>query len=116
MASRAREYLLWNIWRSVYPLRYLVLQTRSYAMSLVIDARNYAVSEILRDGTPVTIRAIRREDSNRILTAFNHLDRESVYTRFFTYKKGLTDSELNNLADVNFDHVVALVVTTGTEG
>ena len=78
----------------------------------MIDARNYTASETLRDGTPVTIRAIRREDSNRILTAFNHLDRESVYTRFFTYKKGLTDSELNNLADVNFDHVVALVVTT----
>ena len=80
----------------------------------MIDARKYTASEILRDGTPVTIRAICREDSNRILTAFNHLDRESVYTRFFTYKKGLADAELKNLTDVNFDHVMALVVMTRT--
>jgi hypothetical protein len=81
-------------------------------MSLVIDARNYTASEILRDGTPVTVRAIRREDSNRILAAFDRLDRESVYTRFFSYKKELADAELKNLADVDFDHVVALVVAT----
>jgi len=80
----------------------------------VIDARNYTASESLRDGTPVTIRAIRREDSNRILAAFDRLDRESVYTRFFTYKKGLADAELKNLTDVDFDHVIALVVTTRT--
>jgi hypothetical protein len=55
----------------------------------VIDVRNYTALETLRDGTPVTIRAIQRGDSDRILAAFNHLDRESVYTRFFTYKKGL---------------------------
>jgi len=78
----------------------------------VINARNYTASETLRDGTPVTIRAIRREDSNRLLAAFDHLDRETVYTRFFTYKKGLADAVLKNLTDVNFDHVVALVVTT----
>jgi GNAT superfamily N-acetyltransferase len=79
-----------------------------------MDARNYTASEILRDGTPVTVRAIRHDDSNRILTAFDRLDRESVYTRFFTYKKGLADAELRNLADVDIDHVTALVVTTPT--
>jgi RimJ/RimL family protein N-acetyltransferase len=79
-----------------------------------MDARNYTASETLRDGTPVTVRAIRRDDSNRILTAFDRLDRESVYTRFFTYKKGLADAELRNLTDVNFDHVSALVVMTRT--
>jgi hypothetical protein len=84
-------------------------------MSPVIDVRNYTALETLRDGTPVTIRAIQRGDSDRILAAFNHLDRESVYTRFFTYKKGLTDAELTDLTDVNFDHVVALVVTKQTE-
>jgi RimJ/RimL family protein N-acetyltransferase len=80
----------------------------------VIDARKYTAAETLRDRTPVTIRAIRRDDRNRILAAFDCLDRESVYTRFFTYKKGLADAELKNLADVDFDHVTALVVTTPT--
>jgi RimJ/RimL family protein N-acetyltransferase len=77
----------------------------------MLDVRNYTASEILRDGTPVTVRAIRRDDSGRILAAFDRLDRESVYTRFFTYKKDLTDAEFRNLTDVDFDHVVALVVT-----
>ena len=84
-------------------------------MSLVIEVRNYTELETLRDGTPVTIRAIQGGDSGSILAAFNRLDRESVYTRFFTYKKGLTDAELKSLTDVNFDHVVALVVTKRTE-
>ena len=77
----------------------------------MIDARNYAASETLRDGTPVTVRAIRRGDCSGILAAFERLDRESVYTRFFTYKKELSDADLRGLTDVDFDHVVALVVT-----
>jgi len=77
----------------------------------VIDARNYIASETLRDGTPVTVRAIRRDDGSGILAAFDRLDRESVYTRFFTYKKELSDADLKGLTDVDFDHVVALVVT-----
>jgi RimJ/RimL family protein N-acetyltransferase len=77
----------------------------------VIDARNYTASETLRDGAPVTVRAIRRDDGSGILAAFDRLDRESVYTRFFTYKKELSDADLNGLTDVDFDHVVALVVT-----
>ena len=80
----------------------------------MIDARNYTASETLRDGSCVAIRAIHRDDSNRILAAFERLDRESVYTRFFTFKKGLPKSELRSLAEVDFDHVVALVVTTRT--
>jgi RimJ/RimL family protein N-acetyltransferase len=78
----------------------------------VIDARNYTASEALRNGTPVTVRAIRRDDGSGILAAFDRLDHESVYTRFFTYKKELSDADLKGLTDVNFDHVVALVVTT----
>lgn len=77
----------------------------------MIDARNYTASETLRDGAPVTVRAIRRDDGSGILAAFDRLDRESVYTRFFTYKKELSDADLKGLTDVDFDHVVALVVT-----
>jgi RimJ/RimL family protein N-acetyltransferase len=78
----------------------------------VIDARSYTASEALRDGTLVTVRAIRRDDGSGILAAFDRLDRESVYTRFFTYKKQLSDADLRGLTDVDFDHVVALVATT----
>ena len=74
--------------------------------------RNYIVADILKDGTVVTIRSIRRDDRVRILEAFTNLERESIFTRFFTYKKELTQAELKQLTDVDFDRVVALVVTT----
>ena len=80
------------------------------------NPRNYIVTDTLKDGTTVTIRAIRSNDSGKILEAFTNLDRESIYTRFFTYKRHLTETELRQLTDVDFDHVVALVVTTRTNG
>jgi RimJ/RimL family protein N-acetyltransferase len=81
----------------------------------MIDARNYIAAEKLKDGTSVVIRAIRDDDRTGVLAAFKNLKRESVYTRFFTYKKGLTDEELRQISYVDFDRVVALVVTTSIE-
>ena len=81
-----------------------------------MDPQNYTASETLKDGTPVTIRAIRHDDGNTILNAFKNLDRESVYRRFFSPKKDLTDAELEQLTDVDFSQVVALVVTTQGRG
>ena len=78
----------------------------------MIDPRIYQATESLKDGTPVLVRAIRHDDKAAILAAFKSLDPESVYTRFFTYKKGLSDAELGQITDVDFDRVVALVVTT----
>ena len=43
------------------------------------------------------------------------LDRDSVYRRFFSPKKGLTAAELKQLTDVDFSQLVALVVTTQRE-
>jgi GNAT superfamily N-acetyltransferase len=79
-----------------------------------VDARHYLAGEILKDGTAIAIRAIRPDDSGRLLEAFAHLDRQSIYTRFFSHKAGLTDAELKQYTDVDFDRVVALVATTGT--
>ena len=36
----------------------------------------------------------------------------SVYTRFFTFKKSLTDADLRQLTEVDHEHVVALLATT----
>jgi GNAT superfamily N-acetyltransferase len=80
---------------------------------VVIDARSYQASETLKDGTPVSVRAIRHDDWSAVLAAFNELDPEAVYTRFFAYKKTLTDDDLRRTTDVDFDRVVALVVTMG---
>ena len=82
--------------------------------SETMDPRHYVARETLKDGTLVTIRAIRLDDADALLKAFNNLDRESVYRRFFSPKKELTDAELAQLTDVDFSRVVALLVTKET--
>ena len=42
----------------------------------MMDPQNYTASETLKDGTPVTIRAIRHDDADTVLDAFKNLDRE----------------------------------------
>jgi len=78
----------------------------------VIDELNYTAADELRDGTAVTIRTIRKNDRAGLLTAFEHLDQESVYTRFFTYKRELTEMDLHELTEVNPKRVVALSSAT----
>jgi RimJ/RimL family protein N-acetyltransferase len=80
-----------------------------------MDARNYAASETLKDGTAVTVRAIRPGDAGAILQAFRGLDRDSVYRRFFSPKKDLSPDELAQLTDVDFSRVAGLVITKATE-
>jgi RimJ/RimL family protein N-acetyltransferase len=80
----------------------------------VADPRDYLAHDVLKDGTEVTVRAIRREDAASVLETFKGLDREAVYRRFFSPKKELSDAELKQLTEVDFSQVVALVVTTRT--
>jgi GNAT superfamily N-acetyltransferase len=80
-----------------------------------MGAHSYSAGDKLKDGTTVTVRAICREDAGTILQAFRSLDRESVYRRFFSPKKDLSQAELEQLTDVDFNRVVALVVTKATE-
>jgi RimJ/RimL family protein N-acetyltransferase len=84
---------------------------------VLMDARDYRQSETLKDGTPVTVRSIRAEDGESVLDAFHGMDKESVYRRFFSPKKELSPKELEQLTDVDFNNVVALVLTkTSAEG
>ncbi len=81
----------------------------------MLDAENYKVADKLKDGTAVTIRAIRPDDRKRVAEAFNNLNSESIYTRFFRFKRELTNEELKSITEVDFDKVVALVVTIPTD-
>lgn len=80
----------------------------------MIDVPRYAVAETLRNGTRVTIRAVRPDDRDRMVAAFEKLERETVYTRFFSYKDELTEAELKHFTEVDFDRRVVLLVTIGT--
>jgi|SoiMethySBSTD1v2_1073268.scaffolds.fasta_scaffold1163865_2 GNAT superfamily N-acetyltransferase len=81
----------------------------------MIDTRHYAAPDKLKDGTPVVVRSIRGQDREPIAAAFKSTDPQSVYMRFFTHKKELSDAELTQLTEVDPDHVVALVATPGGE-
>jgi GNAT superfamily N-acetyltransferase len=80
----------------------------------MINARDYSVDDILKDGTRVTIRAVRPDDRDRFLEAFRLLEKGSIYTRFFSCRTDPSDAELDRAVNVDFVHHVALVVTTET--
>jgi GNAT superfamily N-acetyltransferase len=81
----------------------------------MLNVSNYNRIEILKNGQKVRIRAIRADDKARILEAFENLEAESIYTRFFQAKKTLTDRELKAITEVDFENIVGLVVTIGPE-
>ncbi|HYT98716.1 MAG TPA: GNAT family N-acetyltransferase [Casimicrobiaceae bacterium] len=81
----------------------------------MIDARNYVARDSLRNGTPVTIRAVRSGDRDRVARAFGNLERDSVYTRFFTYKKALSDAELASIDAMDFVNDVMLIATVARD-
>jgi RimJ/RimL family protein N-acetyltransferase len=80
------------------------------------NAQNFAMADRLKDGTVISIRAVRPDDKKRLADAFKNLDSESVYTRFFRFKNELTEEELKTAAEVDFDKTVALVVTIPSDG
>jgi RimJ/RimL family protein N-acetyltransferase len=65
----------------------------------------------LRNGTPVQIRSIRPDDRQRIVDAFHKLDPETIYTRFFSAKKELSDADLGRIDAADFERAVVLVAT-----
>lgn len=75
----------------------------------MIDARNYAVRETLKNGLQVTVRAIRPDDRDALLAAFKALDKRTIHLRFFGPKKELSDRELTAATVVDFVRTVALV-------
>ena len=77
----------------------------------MIDARHYRARESLRDGREVLVRALRPDDGERIAEAFAKLDAESIYTRFFGPKTGLTATDYQTIREMDFDTRVALLVT-----
>ena len=81
----------------------------------MIDVRHYRVEETLRDGTQITIRAVRSDDKDRLVHAFRQLSSQSIYTRFFGYRKEPTAAELARIDALDFVTEVGLVATIRTD-
>jgi RimJ/RimL family protein N-acetyltransferase len=78
------------------------------------DPRQYRQMIALRYGRPVLIRAARADDRERLVTAFQGLDRQTVYTRYFSYRKSLSETELKRLEEADFSRYILLVATLGS--
>ena len=82
-------------------------------MSEAFDPATFRHEARLRDGTPVLIRPVRRDDRERIIRAFRQLEPQTVYTRFFSAKRELTEADLARIDASDFVHALALVAIVG---
>ena len=73
------------------------------------------VKGAMKDGNDVTIRAMRPDDKQRLVTAFLHLQPQTIRTRFFCPKKILSEDDLRWLDDVGQANHMGLAATV-TEG
>lgn len=80
------------------------------------EASHYSVSEYLRDGSTVEIRALRSEDRQHMLAAIDRTSAQSLQRRFFAPKRGFSEQELAFFMDIDFDNHVALVAQIDENG
>jgi RimJ/RimL family protein N-acetyltransferase len=78
------------------------------------DPSQFRQMSALRDGRPVLIRAARADDRERLVTAFQGLDRQTIYTRYFSFRKSFSESELQRLEEADFSRYILLVATLGS--
>ncbi|HVN33801.1 MAG TPA: GNAT family N-acetyltransferase [Casimicrobiaceae bacterium] len=75
---------------------------------------DHRVAETLSNGLPVTVRALRADDRERVAKAIRELDRESIYLRLFSYRNLLTDAALDRVMHFDPESEVVLIVTRGS--
>jgi RimJ/RimL family protein N-acetyltransferase len=80
------------------------------------DPRHYSSRETLRNGLEVCIRAARPSDLERVINAFNELEPESIYFRYFGPKKSFSDADINQFINTDFKQRVTLLCTLMRDG
>jgi GNAT superfamily N-acetyltransferase len=78
---------------------------------------DYRETVRLRNGEEVTIRPVRPDDKELILSGFARLSAQSRYSRFMTPRKGFTEQELEFLTEVDgINHFAIGVARTLPDG
>jgi RimJ/RimL family protein N-acetyltransferase len=86
-------------------------------MRAVIDTRmtsRFSQQAALRNGTPVLIRVAAAADRDKFVAAFEKLEANSIYTRFFSARKSLSAAELDRLGATDFVNGVTLAALVGS--
>jgi acetyltransferase len=63
----------------------------------------------LKNGRHITIRPIHPDDADDLQATFQRLSIQSIYLRFLSFKKELTDEEARQLATVDYTSRMAFV-------
>jgi acetyltransferase len=66
---------------------------------------------VLNDGVQVSIRPIQPEDAIILKSGFQRLSQESIYYRFMSDKRYLTDEEARRFASVDYRTRMAFIAT-----
>jgi RimJ/RimL family protein N-acetyltransferase len=76
----------------------------------------YSVVEHLRDGRPISIRALRPDDRDEMLAAIERTSPQSLQRRFFVTKRGFSEKEIEFFINIDFGTHVALVAQIDEDG
>src|SRR3954470_8281893 len=76
----------------------------------------YAVTERLRDGREVEIRALRPDDRDDMLAAVGRTGTQSLQRRFFVAKRGFSEKEIAFFINIDFANHVALAALADEDG
>jgi acetyltransferase len=71
---------------------------------------------LLKDSTSIVIRPIRPDDADDLQATFQRLSMESIYLRFLSFKKELSDAEARYLATVDYTSRMAFVALCSENG
>src|SRR5215471_7130403 len=82
----------------------------------MLKAADYSVTEPLRNGRVVEIRALRPDDQDDMLAAIGRTSAESLRRRFFVPKRGFSDAERTFFMKIDFSSHVALVAQIDEDG
>jgi GNAT superfamily N-acetyltransferase len=75
----------------------------------MIDAATYSSVETLRDGRPLTIRALKPDDRDALIAAVRRSSAQSLYRRFFAVRHEFSEKEVAFFLNIDFVGHVALV-------
>jgi RimJ/RimL family protein N-acetyltransferase len=76
----------------------------------------YRVTEILRDGRRLEVRALKVEDRDGLVAAAGRSSGKTLALRFFSPKRGFTEKEIEFFTNVDFERHVALVAVLDEGG
>ena len=81
-----------------------------------MPAESYSVTERMRDGREIEIRALRPDDKDDMLAAIGRTGTQSLQRRFFVAKRGFSEKEIAFFMNIDFADHVALVALAEEDG